>query len=107
MRFKPYEERGWTGDVQLGAMDEEGIDVAVIYPSRGLFALTIPNMDPGLAAAISRAYNDWLHDFCQADPSRIIGVGMISPFDIEDAVSETRRCVIDLSFRGFFSGPMR
>src|SRR5712691_27681 len=48
LRFKPYEERGWTGEVQLGAMDEEGIDVAVIYPSRGLFALTIPDMCNGL-----------------------------------------------------------
>ena len=31
-RFKPYAEAGWTGEVQLQAMDEEGIDVAVIYP---------------------------------------------------------------------------
>ncbi len=105
VRFKPYEERGWTGEVQLGAMDEEGIDVAVIYPSRGLFALTIPGMDPGLAAAISRANNDWLYDFCASDRNRIIGVGMISPFDIEDAVSETRRCVKELGFRGVFLRP--
>src|SRR5438093_1542281 len=80
IRFKPYEERGWTGEVQLGAMDEEGIDVAVIYPSRGLFALTIPAMDPRLAAAVARGYNNWLYDFCQADHTRLIGAGMISPF---------------------------
>ena len=36
-------------------MDEEGIDVAVLYPSRGLFALTVPDLDPRLAAAIARA----------------------------------------------------
>ena len=63
-RWRPYAERGWTSKVQLEAMDIEGIDVAVVYPSRGLFALTIPNMDPRLAAAMARAYNDWLHDFC-------------------------------------------
>ena len=45
-RWKPYAERGWTSKVQLEAMDIEGIDVAVVYPSRGLFALTIPNMEP-------------------------------------------------------------
>ena len=105
IRFKPYEERGWTGEVQLGAMDEEGIDVAVIYPSRGLFALTIPDMDPRLAAAVARGYNNWLYDFCQADHTRLIGAGMISPFDIEDAVSETRRCVQELGFRGVFLRP--
>ena len=63
-RFKPYEEMGWTGEAQLKGMDAEGIDVAVIYPSRGLFALTVPGLDPKLAAAIARAYNDWLYDFC-------------------------------------------
>src|SRR5262249_5290052 len=68
-RWKPYAERGWTSKVQLEAMDIEGIDVAVVYPSRGLFALTIPDMEPRLAAAIARAYNDWLHDFCQENPA--------------------------------------
>ena len=105
VRYKPYEVRGWTADVQLGAMDEEGIDVAVLYPTRGLFALTIPDIDPRLASAVARAYNDWLCDFCQADSSRLIGAGMISPFGVEDAVSEARRCVNELGFRGVFLRP--
>jgi len=105
VRFKPYEEAGWTGEVQLGAMDEEGIDVAVIYPSRGLYALTIPDMDPRLAAAVARAYNDWLYEFCTPDRSRLLGAGMLSPFDIEDAVSESHRCVQELGFKGLFLRP--
>ena len=104
-RFKPYEERGWTSQVQLEAMDEEGIDVAVIYPSRGLFALTVPDMDPRLAAAMARAYNNWLYEFCQADPNRLLGAAMVSPFDVEDAVSEARRCVKEMGFRGVFLRP--
>src|SRR2546430_9980416 len=40
-----------------------------------------------------------------ADHTRLIGAGMISPFDIEDAVSETRRCVQELGFRGVFLRP--
>jgi predicted TIM-barrel fold metal-dependent hydrolase len=104
-RWKPYEERGWTSKVQLEAMDIEGIDVAVVYPSRGLFALTIPGMDPPLAAAMARAYNDWLHEFCSENPERLIGAGMISPFDVKDAVAEARRCVRELGFRGVFLRP--
>ena len=103
--IQPFRERGWTGEVQLEAMDQEGIDVAVLYPSRALFALTVPNMDPRLAAAVARAYNNWLYDFCQAGPSRLLGAGMISPFDIEDAVTESRRCVKELGFRGVFLSP--
>ena len=104
-RFKYYSERNWTPQVQLEAMDEEGIDVAVIYPTRGLFALTVPDMEAELAGAIARAYNNWLYDFCNPDPSRLIGAAMLSPFDIEDAVSEARRCVKELGFRGTFLRP--
>ena len=104
-RYKPYEGRGWTGEVELDAMDVEGIDAAVIYPSRGLFALTIPGMDSRLAAAMARAYNDWLYEFCQVDTSRLMAAGMTSAFDIEDAVSEARRCVAELGFKGIFLRP--
>ena len=89
-RWRPYAERGWTSKVQLEAMDIEGIDVAVVYPSRGLFALTVQNMEPRLAAAMARAYNNWLHEFCQENPERLLGAGMISPFDVNDAVAEAR-----------------
>jgi hypothetical protein len=68
-RWRPFEERGWTAKVQLEAMDREGIDIAVIYPSRGLFALTIPNMDPRLAATMARAYNTWLYEFAGRTPT--------------------------------------
>ena len=105
LRFTSFAERGWTGEAQLDAMDAEGLDVAVIYPSRGLYALTIPDMDPGLAAAVARAYNDWLYDFCRPDPVRLLGAGMISPFEVDDAVSEARRSVKELGFRAVFLRP--
>jgi uncharacterized protein len=104
-RWRPFKERGWASKVQLEAMDTEGIDVAVVYPSRGLFALSVPDMDPPFAAAMARAYNNWLKDFCSEDPRRLIGAGMISPFDVNDAVSEARRCVKELGFRGVFLRP--
>jgi uncharacterized protein len=104
-RWRPFQERGWTAKVQLEAMDMEGIDVAVIYPSRGLFALTIPDMESRFATAMARAYNNWLYDFCQENPNRLLGAGMISPFDVQDAVAETRRCVQELGFRGVFLRP--
>jgi uncharacterized protein len=64
-------ERGWTAEVQLEAMDIEGIDVAVLYPTRGLRALVVEDMDPEFAAAIARAYNNWLYDFCSKNPKRL------------------------------------
>ncbi|NIO11726.1 MAG: amidohydrolase family protein, partial [Deltaproteobacteria bacterium] len=100
--YRSHADRGWSAEVQLEAMDQEGIDLAVLYPTRGLHALAEPNMEPRLAAAIARAYNNWLYEFCQTDPERLLGGAMISPFSIEDAVSEVRRCAGELGFRGVF-----
>src|ERR1700745_1719312 len=41
--------RGWTSEVQLEAMDIEGIDIAVLYPTRGLRALVDDRWDPPCA----------------------------------------------------------
>ena len=104
-RFREAAERGWDGGTQLAAMDTEGIDVAVVYPSRGLFAQAVDDLDPAFAAAIARAYNNWLHDYCKPDPERLLGAGMISPHDVRDAVEETRRAVEQFGFRAVFMRP--
>ena len=100
--YLDHSERGWTGEVQLEAMDTEGIDAAVLFPSRGLGVLTYPEHPPAFAAALARAYNDWLHDFCRADPERLFGAGMISVYDMDDAVNETRRVAGEYGFRSVF-----
>src|SRR5215475_11998335 len=104
-RFRGAAERGWDGGTQLEAMDTEGIDVAVVYPSRGLFAQAIDDLDPAFAAAIARAYNNWLHDYCAPNRDRLLGAAMISPHDIRDAVDESRRAVEELGFRAVFVRP--
>ena len=100
--YGSHAARGWAPAVQLEAMDTEGIDVAVLYPTRGLQALSEGDMEPRFAGALARAYNNWLHDFCRADPDRLLGAGMVSPFDVDEAVAEVERCARDLGFRGVF-----
>jgi uncharacterized protein len=107
-RAEAYAEpvaRNFDALSQVHAMDNEGLDVAVLFPSRGLFAVAIDGMDPGLAAAIARAYNDWLADFQRESPKRLVGVGMIAPHDVTAAALEARRCVNDLGFKGIFVRP--
>jgi uncharacterized protein len=106
-------ERGWDGGSQLEAMDREGIDVAVLFPSRGLFALGLDStqsgasraLEPDFAAAIARAYNTWLSELCSADRRRLYGAAMVAPHDVASAVKETRRTVRDLGFRSIFLLP--
>jgi predicted TIM-barrel fold metal-dependent hydrolase len=94
-------------------MDAEGLDLAVLYPSRGLFVLGIDSVDqigndglePELATAIARAYNDWLKDFCDHAPDRMFGAGMVAAHDVSGAVEEARRCVEVLGFKAIFLPP--
>ena len=100
--YESHAARGWSTEVQLEAMDVEGLDIAVLFPTRGLHTLAEPFMDPPFAAAIARAYNDWMYDFCAPAPDRLIGAAMVSPFDVDDAVAEVERAVKELGFRAVF-----
>jgi predicted TIM-barrel fold metal-dependent hydrolase len=90
---------------QLAAMDEGGIEVAFLYPTQGLYVAAVDAMDPALAIAVCRAYNDWLVDFCAADPARLRPVGMLPALhDPAAAVAEVER-VAGRGFRAVFVRP--
>ena len=103
--FQDYDERGWGSDVQLEAMDKEGIDVAVLYPTRGLIAHAKEYDDDGLAAAISRAYNDWLADLCAPAPQRMYGAAMLPAQCVDAAVEEVKRTRQEYGFKAVFLRP--
>ena len=102
--YTESEARDWDSGSQVTAMDNEGIDLAVMFPSRGLFSLGSDDIEPALATAISRAYNDWLCEFCSGS-DRMFGAGMIPPHDIEGAIQEARRAVNELGFKTVFIRP--
>jgi predicted TIM-barrel fold metal-dependent hydrolase len=111
--YAAAEARGWDAVAQLEAMDREGMDLAVLFPSRGLFVLSLEStavsdadgLEPEFAAAIARAYNDWLHDFVQVAPERLFGCAMVAPHDVPSAVDEVRRSVGEYGFRGVYLAP--
>ncbi len=103
--YKEPEECGWDSASQVRAMDAEGIDVSIIFPSRGLYALALDSMDPDLGTAIAKAYNNWMYDFCSYEPGRMYGAGMVSPFDVTTAIEEARRCVEEMGFKAIFLRP--
>jgi len=111
--YASAEARGWDAQSQLDAMDREGVDLAVLFPSRGLFVLGLDSVDqmgpdglePDFAAAIARAYNDWLHDFASAAPDRLFGCAMVAPHDVASAVAEARRTVTEYGFKGIYLPP--
>lgn len=87
---------GFDAATTLTAMDIEGIDVAVMYGTRGRQILCHDDLSPDYAAALARAYNNWAYDYCKQDPQRLKFAAQIAMHDIPSAVEETRRCVKEL-----------
>src|SRR5207249_899315 len=75
-------------DKRLVDMDEEGIDVAVIFGTS--IALTVNGLeDQGLAGAICHAVNRWLvEEYLAPDRKRLKGVGLIPCQDPPAAARE-------------------
>src|SRR5687768_6303399 len=62
---------------QVKALKKMGVDVSFLYPTLGLWVLAIDSMDGKLAGALTRAYNNWLRDFCSYDTQVLRGVGAV------------------------------
>jgi len=77
-------------------MDIEGVDVAVMYGTRGRQILMHDDLAPDYAAALARAYNNWAHDYCQSQPQRLKFAAQVAMHSIPAAIEEARRCVREL-----------
>jgi predicted TIM-barrel fold metal-dependent hydrolase len=88
---------GWDPKERLEDMITDGVSAEVLYPSLGLGLYWIK--DAAFQEACFRAYNDWLIEYCSAMPERLIGIAMISMYDVDHAVAELRRCK-DAGLRG-------
>jgi hypothetical protein len=82
LEYEQGRKGGFDPHARIPDMDLDGIDAAFLYPSIGLFAGAVE--DPAVAAAMSRAYNRWLADYCKPYPDRLFGVAMI-PMQSVDA----------------------
>src|SRR6202035_4228374 len=75
MSYEDGRPGGFDPHKRIPDMDSDGIDAAFLYPSLGLFSGAIH--DPALAAAVCRAYERWLADYCKPYPDRLFGVAML------------------------------
>ncbi|MBW4636410.1 MAG: amidohydrolase [Iphinoe sp. HA4291-MV1] len=95
---------GFDSESHVRAMKQMGVDISFIYPTYGLWLFAIDTMTPQLAGAFTRAYNNWLRDFCSYDPQIIKGVGAINLHAPEEMVSELLR-VVEFGWQAIFLRP--
>jgi uncharacterized protein len=91
-------EADFSASSNLADMDRQGIDVAVLLPTLGCYALWADHIGADLAVPMAQAYNDWLYEYCQQDASRLKGVALLPLQDGKAAAGELRRAVRDLGF---------
>src|SRR6266446_8169974 len=103
IKYVEGKKGGFDPHARIPDMDLDGIDAAFLYPSLGLFAAAIH--DPVLAAAMCRAYNRWLADYCKPYPDRLFGIAMLPLQSIDLAIAEMRFARRELGMRGGFLRP--
>jgi len=81
---------GYDPAARLQVMDQEGIDIALLYPTIGICWEGLVS-DPALATAYTRAYNRYIVDFCSYEPRRLVPVAHLSLIDAAGAVAEAAR----------------
>jgi predicted TIM-barrel fold metal-dependent hydrolase len=93
--LKDQFDHGFNTASYVRAMDAQGIDVAVVYPSIGLFAPFLPELNPSESVDACRAYNEWIAEYCAASAGRIFGAGILPLVEPDAAAKEAARCAAD------------
>src|SRR6266700_1783869 len=70
-RFKRASSTGFSPQSRLQDMDEQGVDVQILYPTFAGQMLGRRFNDAELLAACCRAYNNWTNEYCSANPQRL------------------------------------
>jgi predicted TIM-barrel fold metal-dependent hydrolase len=81
---------GYDPAARLRVMDDEAIDMALLYPTIGIAWEGLVG-DAALATAYTRAYNRWIVDFCSANRHRLVPIAHICLIDPEGAIAEVER----------------
>ncbi|HWH80582.1 MAG TPA: amidohydrolase family protein [Candidatus Binatus sp.] len=85
--MQPGELRPTTVALRLADMDRDGAEASVMYGPTDPMAID----DSQLRRVCYEAYNDWLGEFCAAQPQRLIGVPQLCLDDPPAARDELKR----------------
>lgn len=83
---------------RLDDLAAEGVDKELLFPQRAFTVVAHPEHEYVLACV--RAYNQYLSEYCRADPTRFYGVGIL-PWWEPDATADHIAELQDLGFRAF------
>ena len=94
-RWEDVPQASYVAAARLKAMDQDGVDCAVLYPTvAGFSGETFGALaDPHLELACVQAYNDWLIEEWASASDRFVPQCIVPISPIEAAVAEIKRAV--------------
>ncbi|HEY2195155.1 MAG TPA: amidohydrolase family protein [Actinomycetospora sp.] len=96
-RYREIDDRCWSAARRIADMDAEGVAVQVVSP----MPVTLCHDAPaGGAAELARAQNTFFAALVDGAPDRFRALGAVPLQDVDAAVAELRRCVLELGFPG-------
>ncbi len=95
--YRTVNEACWSVERRLEDMDRMGIAVQALSPMPELFSYW---MEAAAANDLLRFINDTITDMIQKGRGRFVGLGAVPLQDIDLAIAELRRLVLDCGFSG-------
>jgi predicted TIM-barrel fold metal-dependent hydrolase len=94
-RWEDVPRVAWSPSERLKAMDVDGVDYSVLYPTiAGIAGETFGRItDPDLELACVQAYNDWLIDEWASTSSRFVPQCILPLAPIDAAATELKRAI--------------
>ena len=89
VHHKDLRPGGYDPVERLKDQDIDGVSGEVLYATYAMQLYNIP--DAELQEASFNAYNDWLAEMCSAAPDRLVGLALISMYNVDNAVKELQR----------------
>ena len=87
----------WTPEQRLADMDSLGVDIHIVSPFSGFYNY---ELDTAIAVATSKDSNNEISEMAKAWPNRFAGLATLPMQDVNAAVAELERSMVQLGFKG-------
>ncbi len=75
--------------LRLRDQDTDGVAAEILFPNYGMALFGIDDIETQQESF--KLYNDWVHNFCQADNKRLYAAPLVSVYDIKAGIKEMQR----------------
>ncbi|GAA2223484.1 amidohydrolase family protein [Micromonospora olivasterospora] len=95
--YRTVDDRSWSIEARLRDMEAEGVAVQWLSPIPAILCHEAPAYG---ARELARAVNDAIGEMVSCAPNRFVGLGSVALQDVDAAIAELERCVLELGFAG-------